>query len=596
MKNSTAIEQFLDRRFGMFIHWGVYSILAGEWQGKTVEGEIAEWIMNLLQIPVKEYEDIARQFNPDKFDADSLVKLARDAGMRYIVITTKHHDGFALFHSESDPYNIYDWTGCKRDVIAELSQACKKHGMKLGFYYSQALDWHEEHAGGWDVKPYGMRPGWANVWDYPDNERKDFAIYLEKKVKPQVTELLTKYGDVFLIWFDTPRTISERQSEELYQLVKSLQPNCLVNSRIGNGKGDYSSLGDNQIPTVPLTKPNESPVTLNDTWGYKHYDHNWKTGEEIIEMLMKLASRNVNFLLNIGPKGDGSLPSETVEILNSISHWTAQNGEAIYGTRGNPSKSDFDWGHVTVGANKVYLCLKQDEERKIEVNGLRTRVTGVYSLADQRSVEFQQVIDDEQDSYTLELDIPAANHFMPVYVMECEDVPEFHQDIYQQGDFVTLYPLLSQIFDGELKPGQAVKVENRHIDAKVSKVHIDIGGIVRGWSQQDEYIQWEAKFLRPGKYNVEVITGSAGLSDRAREDCRVEVLVGDSRVSTNLRRDTCFADSRTAANNTRVVSRAGRVAIEKPGIYRIVARLEQNLTDESDSVPLVALRFGKNNK
>lgn len=442
MSENKAIEQFLDKRFGMFIHWGVYSILAGEWQGRTVKGEIAEWIMNILQIPVKEYEDIAKRFNPDQFDADTLVQLARDAGMRYIVITTKHHDGFALFHSESDPYNVHDWTDCKRDLIAELSEACRKHDMKLGFYYSQALDWHEEHAGGWDVKPRGMRPGWANVWDYPDNERKDFSLYFEKKVKPQVTELLTKYGDVFLIWFDTPRTISEQQSEELYQLVKSLQPNCLVNSRIGNGKGDYSSLGDNQIPTVPLSYPNESPVTLNDTWGYKYYDDNWKTGEEIIDMAAKLASRNVNLLLNVGPKGDGSLPEETVEILTSISHWTAQNGEAIYETRGNPSKSDFDWGYVTVGENKLYLCLKQDGEQKIEVNGLLTRVTRAHALTDHRNVEFKQVIDGPQDVYTLELDIPSSDHFMPVYVVECEDVPQFHPAIHQQGDVVTLYPLL----------------------------------------------------------------------------------------------------------------------------------------------------------
>ncbi len=230
--------------------------------------------MTYFRIPIREYEKLATAFNPLYFDAEEWVRMAKDAGMNYIVITSKHHEGFALFKSENDPYNVVDATPFKRDIIAELSAACKKYGLKFGLYYSQELDWHEENGGGYTrgyKNPAMQRSSWTNNWDFPENDKKDFSLCFEKKIKPQVKEILTKYGDISLIWFDTPGVITEAQSKELYDLVKELQPNCLVNSRIGNGMGDYTSLGDNQIPSgkKERTMLYETAATINDTWGYK---------------------------------------------------------------------------------------------------------------------------------------------------------------------------------------------------------------------------------------------------------------------------------------------------------------------------------------
>ena len=217
MKN---IDYFKNAKFGLMIHWGLYSVLAGEWNGKRT-GYIGEWIMSKFNIPIKEYEKYANAFNPICFDAEEWVLLAKNAGMKYIVITAKHHEGFSMFRSEADKFNIYDATPFKRDPIKELAEACKKHEMKLGLYYSQELDWHEEHGGGYSIeKDQWDGTSWSNNWDFPDNSKKDFSICFEKKIKPQVKELLTNYGDIFLMWFDCPADISVEQSMELYNLVK----------------------------------------------------------------------------------------------------------------------------------------------------------------------------------------------------------------------------------------------------------------------------------------------------------------------------------------------------------------------------------------
>ena len=258
-----AIEEFYDARFGMFIHWGLYSLLAGEWQGQRMD-DIGEWIMSYHKIPIDEYEKLAARFNPTKFDADAIVRMARNAGMRYLVITSKHHEGFALFKSDADPYNVVDATPFGRDIIAELSQACRRHGMKFGVYYSQALDWHERNAGGWDDPAYlpARRP-WANIWDFPDNTGKDFEEYFSRKVLPQVTELLTRYGDIFLIWFGGRYPPSSRSACTGMSSPPAPLP-CQFAHRQRHGR----------LPEPATTSPScahastESPVTLNDTWGY----------------------------------------------------------------------------------------------------------------------------------------------------------------------------------------------------------------------------------------------------------------------------------------------------------------------------------------
>ena len=310
---------FKQAKYGMMIHWGLYSLPAGEWKGQRME-DIGEWAQQFFRIPNAEYHKLASVFNPILFDAEEWVKLAKDAGMNYMVFTAKHHEGFAMYHSKVSKFNIVDATPFGRDVLAELAEACYKHDMKLGLYYSQDLDWSEPNGGGWPAgKTWcGDKAYWVNNWDYPDDANKNYTQCFEAKIKPQVKEILTGYGDLCLIWFDTPCTISPEQSDELYNMVKKYQPNCLINSRIGNGRGDYTSAGDNEIPDDDKGEMlYETPATLNDTWGYKSFDNNWKDANEVRRIREHLNSRGINYLLNVGPDYLGRIPAPAIDILKA---------------------------------------------------------------------------------------------------------------------------------------------------------------------------------------------------------------------------------------------------------------------------------------
>lgn len=325
---------FKEAQYGMMVHWGLYSLLGGEWNGKR-SSSYAEWIQSSHRIPGAEYDKLADAFHPVYFDADQWVRFAKECGMKYFVITSKHHDGFALFRSRADKFNVVDATPFGRDVIGELSQACYKHGLKFGLYYSQDLDWHEEHGGGYlsgHIPCSGQ--SWCNDWDYPNNAEKNFDICFENKIKPQVEEILRNYGELCLIWFDVPMTIRDEQSRELYRLVKKYQPDCLINSRLGNGAYDYVSLGDNEIPDAlpenvefdpsgsgfghspfPLY---ETAATMNNSWGYCAWDHDWKDAGRILEIKKKLNGMGINYLLNVGPDHLGRIPGQSQKILRQV--------------------------------------------------------------------------------------------------------------------------------------------------------------------------------------------------------------------------------------------------------------------------------------
>ncbi|MDR0287004.1 MAG: alpha-L-fucosidase [Clostridiales bacterium] len=312
-------EWFNKAKFGMFIHWGLYSVLGGEWKHERTPG-LGEWIQAYSRIPNSEYEKLAQAFNPVFFNADEWVSLAKNAGMEYIVLTAKHHEGFALYRSETDSYNVYDATPFKRDIVKEFAEACKKQGLKLGLYYSQDQDWHEPDGGGY-AYPYPNVCGehWSNDWDFPDNGAKDYSRFFTGKVLPQVEELVTKYAEIALIWFDNPITLTKEQGQALYDLVKKHQPDCLINSRIGNGLGDYRSMGDNEIPDNDFKQELvEAPTTLNDTWGYKSFDQNWKSADEVIKIKKHLNERGVNYLLNVGPDWLGRIPVPAQDILRKV--------------------------------------------------------------------------------------------------------------------------------------------------------------------------------------------------------------------------------------------------------------------------------------
>lgn len=316
----------------MMVHWGLYSLLAGEYKGKRVRS-YAEWIQSEMAIANAEYAKLAEAFNPVYFNAEEWIRLAKDAGMEYFVFTAKHHDGFAMFRSEADRFNLVDATPFHRDVVEELANACARYGLKFGLYYSQELDWAHPHGGGYTQTEPCAGTSWDNNWDFPDRSRKRFDICFEEKIKPQVKEILTNYGDLCLIWFDVPHTITSEQSMELYRMVKAYQPECLINSRLGNGAYDYVSLGDNEYPRdIPLEIAAEDlncvngfkyspyglyeiPATMNKSWGFRYYDQDWLTAEEIRRKREALKQLGINYLLNVGPDGLGRIPSFCTEAL-----------------------------------------------------------------------------------------------------------------------------------------------------------------------------------------------------------------------------------------------------------------------------------------
>lgn len=331
MKNSW----FKNAKCGLIVHFGIYSLLGGEYKGKKMES-YCEWIQSYARIGIGEYEAFAKKFNPQKFDAEALAKFAADNNFGYLIFTAKHHDGFCMFDSKYDDFNIMN-TPYKRDIIKDLAEACKKYGVRFGIYYSQDLDWHEKNGGGYNSPNLGCAgSSWCNDWDYPNKNDKDYEQYFNKKVVFQVKELCQNYGQIDLFWFDTPNSINKSQSQNLYDLVKKYQPNCLINSRLGNGSYDYVTLGDNEIPDA-LPKDNlkvdlnalngfkfskdslyESVCTLNKTWGFSKFDNNYKSVEELVKTKQKLSALGINFTINLAPNEEGEIDLQSLEILKEL--------------------------------------------------------------------------------------------------------------------------------------------------------------------------------------------------------------------------------------------------------------------------------------
>lgn len=418
------MEWWREAKFGMFIHWGVYSAPAGYYHGQPVKG-IGEWIMNHGKIPMAEYQQFAREFNPTKFNADEWVKIARDAGMKYIVITAKHHDGFAMWPTKVNKWNIYDATPWHHDPLQELAVACRKAGIKLGFYYSQAQDWNNGGAAS------------GGKWDPAQEHSMD--DYIDKTAVPQVKELLTNYGEFpTVLWWDTPRDMNPERAKKLYDTVEELRPGIIMNNRLGGGYNGDTETPEQHIPAQGYPGRDwETCMTINDTWGYKRDDDHWKSTETLLRNLCDIASKGGNYLLNVGPTSKGIIPQPEVERLAVVGRWMRVNGQAIYGTEPTPFGAEagaysatekdkagkpkfipaWNW-RCTTQSGKIYVMVfNWPADDRFELPGLESKVTKAFLLAGHKTVTFKQT----DTGVTLDLPSAAPDKIASVVCVEISD-------------------------------------------------------------------------------------------------------------------------------------------------------------------------------
>ena len=362
-----AYNKWHQNKYSMFIHFGLYSVYGGVYNGKPVTFGYSEQIQSFAGIFSDWYADTALQFDPVKFNADEIVSLAKAAGMRSIVITTKHHDGFCMFNTATTEYNSVNATPSKRDYVKELSDACRRGGINFAMYYS-LIDWNFPHA----------YPISSHNCDFITPQHHKFS-------KAQITELLTNYGPISELWFDMGSNQPE-QSKELYELVHKLQPDCMVSGRLGNGWYDFAVMADNKYPEGALQAPWQSAASMFDeTWSYRSWQKRGDKHEKAMEKLRSLinvVSHGGNFLLNIGPRGDGSVVEFESDVLKEIGAWLKENGEAIYGTEASPFREDFVWGTSTRKGNKLFLILSGE----YPTNGTIELSLPGYKLQDSRGV------------------------------------------------------------------------------------------------------------------------------------------------------------------------------------------------------------------
>ncbi|MDX2432579.1 MAG: alpha-L-fucosidase [Bacteroides sp.] len=404
------MEWWQEARFGMFIHWGIYAVPAGFYKGKA-QTNSAEWIMNKGKIPVAEYERFAAQFNPAEFNAKELVGMAKEAGMKYLVITAKHHDGFSMFDSECSDYNIVDATPFGRDVLEELARACRKQGIRFGFYYSQAQDWHH---------PGGMGNNWDESMVHVSSEE-----YVREKAIPEVRQLLTEYGPIAIFWWDTPREMDKELVDSLYHMTRAHQPAIICNDRLGEDyPGDHKTF-ERRIPgEAPGETYWEVCMPISGSWGYRSDDQNFKSRTTLVRNLVDIASKGGNYLLNVSPTARGTLVPEAVDRLKFMGKWMDLNSESIYGTQASPCLQP-DWGRITMKTDdeKAILYLNVfdwSDGGELPVH-LNNRVESCYLLTDMNRT-FTTVT--EEYGIVVKLKGEAPDSVSSVIVLRLTGMPE----------------------------------------------------------------------------------------------------------------------------------------------------------------------------
>jgi len=498
-QRDARMKWWREARFGMFIHWGVYSVPAGVYKGKEVPG-IGEWIMNRGKIPVAEYKAFAQQFNPVRYDPDAWVRLAKEAGMKYIVITSKHHDGFALFDSKATDWDVVDATPYGKDLLKPLAEACARHGLVLGFYYSQAQDWNH---------PGGAAAG--GHWDPAQDG--DMDEYIRKIAAPQVREILSNYGKLGVLWWDTPTNMTKERADMLLPLVQ-LQPQIITNNRLGGGYGGDLSTPEQRIPATGTPGRDwETCMTMNGTWGFKSYDHNWKSTETLIRNLVDIASKGGNYLLNVGPTCLGEIPEPSVERLKEIGKWMKGNGESIYATTASPF-SRLAWGRCTkklndAGATLYLHVFNWPEDGKLVVPGLRNDVRSAWLLATDKTLPTART----EEGVTVEVPAQPLDTIDTVVVLEVKGALEIEKVLPGQAadGSVTLPAALAEI------RGNQAQVES--IDGQPS---------VGYWTNARDVVAWSFKVERGGRFDVTATAATPAQSSK------FELIVGEQKLTAEI--------------------------------------------------------------
>jgi len=520
--HDTRVAWWRDARFGMFIHWGIYSLPGGEWKGKRVDG-YAEHLMRKEKIPRAEYLELAHQFNPLKFDADKWVRTAKQAGMRYLIITAKHHDGFAMYNSKVSDYNVVKQTAWKHDPMSDLAAACKKYGLKFGFYYSHAFDWEHPDAPGndWDYKNPGgdlNLYGGRDWYDLHPELLPKAVKYVNEKAIPQIKELLTMYHPDIL-WFDTPQKLPLSENIRILKAIRETDPNVVVNGRLARGDnnlnmGDYKNTADRPAEFFPVDGDWEAIPTTNESYGYSKFDKSHKPVSFFIQLLAKSASRGGNLLMNIGPMGNGEFAPEDMKILNGLAKWMSKNSESIYKTTKTPLPFQ-SWGVSTRKGNLLYLhVFNWPLNGSLIVGGIKSDIRKAYLLADpsKKTLSFKRI-----DPLDVRINVPAnaPDSVNTVVVLETNGT--------MQTDSVRLLSangvnnrLLA--FDAELV-GKGFGFG----DGKTDKYYVN------GWSKKDQLIKWNFRLIQPATYKV-ILKYLADNSDAGRYEIKIEGLVKTGEV------------------------------------------------------------------
>jgi len=486
-ENAERGELFDEGNYAMFIHWGLYSKLANRVDGKTYYG-IGEWIMDpkMAGIPVEEYKQLAATFNPTDFDAKAVVKLAKDAGMKYIVITAKHHDGFAMYDSKACDFNIVDASPWKVDPMKDLSAACQEAGLGFGFYYSHSQDW---------TFPGGRKGPEVDE----DGKPATFDDYFTKKCLPQVEELTTEYGPIELIWFDTPGGMKKEYVEQLVGIVRKNQPKALVSGRAGHDLGDYQTLGDMEVPHHNVEGMWESVDTTNDSWGYAWYDQNWKSPKKILGRLIACVGRGGTYMLNVGPDGNGVIPERAADSLVHAGEWIRRYPQVVYGTDSSPWGHGLPWGDVTVKGKKMFLSVFDwPASGKLYLPGLKT---GIKSARLLRGDQSDPVPHQKVNSWTVfEIPSTAPERLVSVIELELEAEPEVDRVFGVDPDLGT------QILAEFSKPQGAKIVKDRWME-KFGEWVCEYP--VRQWTPKGKTV-WEIDVMKAGDYDVSLTYAGEG--------------------------------------------------------------------------------------